>query len=146
VFNDRLSDDIYPIVGNDGSIITEERNTYPYMLQPSVSVTPLKSNKGNILSSIRSVFDNTYWSNEDGITSIVDRSALIDGYHIQFLTADEISQMSLSTAESILRQIKICGYLLKKGFRRLRLWRKRYFVLQGNVLVYYDVFYYSTIL
>ena len=47
--------------------------------------------------------------------------------------------MDYDTASDYLQQIHLEGSLMKKGFRGLKLWKCRFFVLDKNVLVYYNV-------
>ena len=49
--------------------------------------------------------------------------------------------MSLKAAKALLEKIHLEGYLMKKGFRGLRMWKRRFVVLDGNTFMYYDVGY-----
>ena len=47
--------------------------------------------------------------------------------------------LSLSDAHETLFQLRVEGYMMKKGFKRLRLWKNRFFILSGKILSYWEV-------
>ena len=71
-------------------------------------------------------------------STLVKRDS-VNGYKISTVTQSDIGGMSVEFAEDFLKQIHLEGRLLKKGFRGLHLWKRRYFVLNGNEMIYFDV-------
>lgn len=69
----------------------------------------------------------------------MQKSLVVDGMNIATMTQVDIDRMSTTYASEFLLKIHLEGYLMKKGFRGLRMWKRRYFVLNGNELVYFDV-------
>lgn len=51
----------------------------------------------------------------------------------------EISKLPLSEAKQKLYSFRFAGWLYKKGFKWLKRWKKRYVVLAGRVISYYEV-------
>lgn len=128
-------------IGNDGCILENERSTYSYFSPPlNGSPIPDRSVKASFLSTIKEVFADSFGSDHNEIPIKMNRSMVINGLNVTTVTPAVVTKMSVENANSFLNQLFIDGYLFKKGFRRLRLWKKRYFVLRSNVLVYYDVF------
>lgn len=50
-----------------------------------------------------------------------------------------IEPLSLNEARNRLSNYKCCGYLNKMGFKWLKRWKRRYVVLTGKTLSYYEV-------
>ena len=127
-------------IGNDGCVLENERSTYSYFPPPlNSSPIPDRSQRPSFLSSIKEVFTDGFGSDHSEIPVKMNRSMMINGLNVTTVTPAVVSKMSVESANSFLNQLFIEGYLFKKGFRRLRLWKKRYFVLRSNILVYYDV-------
>lgn len=51
----------------------------------------------------------------------------------------EISKLPLSEAKEKLYSFRFAGWLYKKGFKWLKRWKRRYVVLAGRVISYYEV-------
>ena len=102
----------------------------------TVSIAELRGKPGvNGLFSERSERHSDFSFPE----TLKDRSIFCNGYNILTLTRDEVMAMTISQARETLYQLRVEGNLVKKGFRRLKLWRLRYFVLSGKMLNYYEV-------
>ena len=67
------------------------------------------------------------------------RSIICNGHNILSLSREDIVNMSLSDAHETLFQLRVEGNLMKKGFKRLRMWKLRYFILSGKILSYWEV-------
>ena len=137
--NDNESEQPTSPLGNDGCSLTE-RNTYSYTC-PTKFSSPKGSrpSRPSILSVFRGSLGEAY-----AFDCIVDRyqtdqELIITGVNLLTLSSRTISAMSDVAAADFLRQIRLEGSLMKRGFRGLKLWRQRFFVLEGNVLVYFDV-------
>lgn len=127
-------------IGNDGCVLENERSTYSYFSPPlNTSPIPDRSQRPSFLSSLKDVFTDKNGSDHYEIPAKMNRSIMIDDLNVTTVTPAVVSRMSFDSANKFLNQLFIEGYLFKKGFRRLRLWKKRYFVLRSNILVYYDV-------
>ena len=63
-----------------------------------------------------------------------------NGHNILSLTRESIMNMSLSDAHETLFQLRVEGNIMKKRFKRLRLWKLRFFILSGKILTYWEVF------
>ena len=71
--------------------------------------------------------------------TLKDRVIICNGRNIMALTYDDVMGMTRSEAHETLFQLRVEGYLMKKGFKRLRMWKNRFFVLSGMILNYYEV-------
>lgn len=79
-------------------------------------------------------------SYENAVDSVQhDRTIMCNGHDILSLTYESVKNMSLSDAHETLFQLRVEGNLMKKGFKRLKLWKLRYFVLSGRMLTYWEV-------
>lgn len=67
------------------------------------------------------------------------RSIICNGHNILALSREDIVNMTLSDAHETLFQLRVEGNLMKKGFKRLRMWKLRYFILSGKILSYWEV-------
>ena len=47
--------------------------------------------------------------------------------------------MSVEAVKDLLFHVCLEGHLLKRGFRGLQLWKRRFFVIMGSSLLYFDV-------
>lgn len=138
--NENTWNDSFTCVANDGSVMDNERCSYSYYsLPPGGSPRVEKEQRGSFLSAIRHALNNNSLGDHNESTSRMTRNPIINGLMVSTLTVSDISCMCEETASDFLNQMHIEGYLLKKGFRGLRLWKRRYFILQGSVLLYYDV-------
>ena len=68
-----------------------------------------------------------------------DKQIMSNGHDILSLDYDSIMSMSLSDAHETLFQLRVEGNLMKKGFKRLKLWKLRFFMLSGKNLTYWEV-------
>ena len=68
-----------------------------------------------------------------------NRKIISNGHDILSLTHDSIMNMSLSDAHETLFQLRVEGNIKKKGFKRLKLWKLRFFVLSGKMIKYFEV-------
>ena len=73
------------------------------------------------------------------ITANTGRSIMCNNHDILPLSRDDVMAMSLSDAHETLFQLRVEGYMMKKGFKRLRLWKNRFFILSGKILSYWEV-------
>ena len=126
-------------LGNDGSSMSE-RKTFSY--NPSTKVFSPKGSrpsKPTVFSIFRGSLGEVYAL--DRIADYVqqENDLYINGKNIVTLSPETISKMDYDTASDYLQQIHLEGSLMKKGFRGLKLWKCRFFVLDKNVLVYYNV-------
>ena len=56
-----------------------------------------------------------------------------------FVNFPETDQYSIQECQTQLELLSHSGFLLKKGFRFLKMWRYRKVELRQNILSYYDV-------
>ena len=117
-----------------------ERKTFSY--NPSTKVFSPKGSRPSrpsVFSIFRGSLGEVYAL--DRIADYVqqENDLCINGKNIATLTPETISKMDFDTASDYLQQIHLEGNLMKKGFRGLKLWKCRFFVLDRNVLVYYNV-------
>ena len=125
---------------NDGSRDCRDRPAHSCnsILQaplPSMS----RSSKPSFLSSLREVVSEDYRFEKCPECVTLVKGDCINGYKISTVTQSDIESMSVEFAEDFLKQIHLEGRLMKKGFRGLHLWKRRYFVLNGNEMIYFDV-------
>ena len=98
--------------------------------------------------SLDGIFDNgaTETSQTTSVTkSKFNRQIMSNGHDLLSLDYDSVMGMSLSDAHETLFQLRVEGNLMKKGFKRLKLWKLRFFMLSGKNLTYWEVvsvFYY----
>lgn len=78
---------------------------------------------------IESIFGGNTNPVSDGIIALThqSRSIICNGHNILALSREDIVNMSLSDAHETLFQLRVEGNLMKKGFKRLRMWKLRYF-------------------
>ena len=90
---------------------------------------------------IESIFGGNTNPVSDGIIALThqSRSIVCNGHNILALSREDIVNMSLSDAHETLFQLRVEGNLMKKGFKRLRMWKLRYFILSGKILSYWEV-------
>ena len=90
---------------------------------------------------IESIFGGNTNPVSDGIIALThqSRSIICNGHNILALSREDIVNMSLSDAHETLFQLRAEGNLMKKGFKRLRMWKLRYFILSGKILSYWEV-------
>lgn len=74
------------------------------------------------------------------ISAKLGKSIMCNNHDILSLSRDDVMAMSLSDAHETLFQLRVEGYMMKKGFKRLRLWKNRFFILSGKILSYWEVF------
>lgn len=67
------------------------------------------------------------------------KSIICNSHDILALSRDDVMNMSLSDAHETLFQLRVEGYMMKKGFKRLRMWKNRFFILSGKILSYWEV-------
>lgn len=91
------------------------------------------------LESIFGGRSETYIDNTCNTVSC-DKAIMSNGHNILSLTRESIMNMSLSDAHETLFQLRVEGNIMKKGFKRLRLWKLRFFILSGKILTYWEVF------
>lgn len=138
--NENTFNDSFPVVANDGSVMENERCSYSYFsVPPGSSPRVEKDQRGSFLSAVRQAFNSNFLGDHGESTSRMTRNPIINGLMVSTISMSDISCMCEKAASDFLNQMHIEGYLLKKGFRGLRLWKRRYFILQGSVLLYYDV-------
>lgn len=126
-------------LGNDGSY-TNERKTFSYNASTKVfSPKGSRQSKPTVFSIFRNSLGEVYAL--DRIADYVqqENDLFINGKNIVTLTPETINKMDYDTASDCLQQIHLEGSLMKRGFRGLKLWKCRFFVLDKNVLVYYNV-------
>ena len=61
-----------------------------------------------------------------------NRTIMCNGHNILALSREDIMSMSLSDAHETLFQLRVEGNMMKKGFKRLRMWKMRFFILSGK--------------
>ena len=124
---------------NDGLGINSREARSCESLPVVQGVSNGKTLKQSLLSTLRGVVtDEFHFDNSPEFQSL-QRPLIVDGFNVTTLTAKDVKNMSLRAAKSLLEKIHLEGYLLKKGFRGLRMWKRRFVVLDGNTLTYYDV-------
>ena len=91
--------------------------------------------------SLDSVFGTQSSGRNDAtyITANTGRSIMCNNHDILSLSRDDVMAMALSDAHETLFQLRVEGYMMKKGFKRLRLWKNRFFILSGKILSYWEV-------
>ena len=90
------------------------------------------------LESIFGGRSETYIDNTFNTVSC-DKAIMCNGHNILSLTRESIMNMSLSDAHETLFQLRVEGNIMKKGFKRLKLWKLRFFILSGKILTYWEV-------
>ena len=132
---------------NDNSICYNDGSTEP-VKKPALSygtmgsspvMSPIRSPRHSFLDTIREVISEDFRSDPSSKGCEVQKSLFVDGMNIVTLTQEDIDRMSTTYASEFLLKIHLEGCLMKKGFRGLRMWKRRFFVLNGNELVYFDV-------
>lgn len=90
---------------------------------------------------IESIFGGNANPVSDGNIAIThqNRSIICNGHNILALSREDIINMTLSDAHETLFQLRVEGNLMKKGFKRLRMWKLRYFILSGKIFSYWEV-------
>ena len=138
--NSKEWNDLSQTLGNDGFPLEQERNTYPFNFSPAPgnSVLPI-SPKLSFLHVIRGAVTDDFHFQETPEYHTLGNKVVIDGFDLATLSSTEIDKMTPEFACSFLNKIHLEGNLMKKGFRNLRLWKRRFFILNGNELLYYSV-------
>ena len=90
---------------------------------------------------VDSIFANRSAASEDIVYNPVSqsRSIICNGHDILSLSRDDVMSMSRSDAHESLIQLRVEGNMMKKGFKRLRMWKMRFFILSGMNLSYWEV-------
>lgn len=90
---------------------------------------------------VESIFGNRPVTTEDVVYTAPSQSRPIicNGHDILSLSREDVLSMSLSDAHETLFQLRVEGNMMKKGFKRLRMWKMRYFILSGMILSYWEV-------
>ena len=92
--------------------------------------------------SVDSIFVKPSVASEDIVYSPVSqsRSIICNGHDILSLSREDVMSMSRSDAHETLFQLRVEGNMMKKGFKRLRMWKMRFFILSGMNFSYWEVF------
>ena len=124
---------------NDGMGMNS-REAHSCELLPTVQVISNgKTSKPSFLSTLRGVVTDEFRFENSPEYQSLQHPLIVDSFNLTTLTAKDVKNMSLKTAKALLEKIHLEGYLMKKGFRGLRMWKRRFVVLDGNTLLYYDV-------
>ena len=125
---------------NDGSTEPVKKPALSYgTLGSSPVMSPIRSPRHSFLDTIREVISDDFRFDPSSDSCEMQKSLFVDGMNIVTMTQVDIDRMSSTYASEFLLKIHLEGYLMKKGFRGLRMWKRRFFVLNGNELVYFDV-------
>ena len=125
---------------NDGSPDCRERPAHSCSSILQAQVTSVaRSSKHSFFSALREVVSEDFRFEKSPECSTLVKRDSVNGYKISTVTQSDIGGMSVEFAEDFLKQIHLEGRLLNKGFRGLHLWKRRYFVLNGNEMIYFDV-------
>lgn len=91
--------------------------------------------------NVESIFSNRSLVSGDIVYNPVNqsRSIICNGHDILSLSREDVMNMSRSDAHETLFQLRVEGNMMKKGFKRLRMWKMRYFILSGMNLSYWEV-------
>lgn len=102
----------------------------------TVSITDMHSRPG-----IAGIFGEGRNLSSEGHLRIQQQNKTImcNGHNILALSREDIMSMSLSDAHETLFQLRVEGNMMKKGFKRLRMWKMRFFILSGKILSYWEV-------
>lgn len=137
-----------PDFSNEYEFLTENKDSWISALN---SVNGKDRNNHNTVSivemrgkpTIDSLFDGkktnssaTYGNSKPSF----NQKIMSNGHDILSLDYDSVMNMSLSDAHETLFQLRVEGNLMKKGFKRLKLWKLRFFMLSGKMLTYWEVF------
>lgn len=91
--------------------------------------------------NVENIFSNRSLVSGDIVYNPVNqsRSIICNGHDILSLSREDVMNMSRSDAHETLFQLRVEGNMMKKGFKRLRMWKMRYFILSGMNLSYWEV-------
>ena len=91
---------------------------------------------------VDSIFAKRSVASEDIVYTPVNqsRSIICNGHDILSLSREDVMSMSRSDAHETLFQLRVEGNMMKKGFKRLRMWKMRFFILSGMNLSYWEFF------
>ena len=108
----------------------------------TISITDMHSRPG-----IAGIFGDGRNLGSEGHLGIQqqNRTIMCNGHNILALSREDIMSMSLSDAHETLFQLRVEGNMMKKGFKRLRMWKMRFFILSGKILSYWEVSFRSTL-
>ena len=138
--NEGASDSDEYTIGNDGCTVISERSpASPRTPSDSPQPKSTKTSKNSFLSSLKSVFfDDFRFENSPEYSSSL-RKTMINGRDILSYSAEEVDAMSVEAVKDLLFHVCLEGHLLKRGFRGLQLWKRRFFEIMGSSLLYFDV-------
>lgn len=139
-----LNDDIWENDGsacfNDGSISCRERPAHSCNSILQTPAPPASRNqKHSFFTALKEAVSDDFRFEKSRECSALTKNVIVNGFKISAVTQSDIGSMSVEFADDFLKQIHLEGNLMKKGFRGLHLWKRRYFVLNGNEMLYYDV-------
>ena len=102
----------------------------------TVSITDMHSRPGlaGIFGEGRNIGSEDYLGIQQQ-----NRTIMCNGHNILALSREDIMSMSLSDAHETLFQLRVEGNMMKKGFKRLRMRKMRFFILSGKILSYWEV-------
>ena len=130
-------------LGNDGSpVILENGSLSPLSLKDSPLSPGGRLKNKSIIRSIKGAFADDFCFESSPECANSQKRMIINGNDILSLTSKEVDDLSKEETKLYLSQLKIEGNLRKKGFRGFQMWKRRYFQIVGNSLMYYDVLVY----
>ena len=128
-------------IGNDGCpVILDHSPITPATPRESPSTPSGKSKSKSFVQSIKGAFYDEFHFEETPEYANSLKRMIIDGSDILSLTPTDINNMSLEKVNSLLAQLHIEGNLRKKGFRGFQMWKRRYFEVIGDTMMYFEVF------
>ena len=127
-------------IGNDGCpVILDHSPITPATPRESPSTPSGKSKSKSFVQSIKGAFYDEFHFEETPEYANSLKRMIIDGSDILSLTPTDINNMSLEKVNSLLAQLHIEGNLRKKGFRGFQMWKRRYFEVIGDTMMYFEV-------
>lgn len=127
-------------IGNDGCPVEMDHSPKSPQSAKDAPTSPGgRSKSKSLVASIKGAFTSEFHFESTPEYANSLKKMIIDGKDILSLTPDDINKMSLEKAKHLLSQLHIEGNLRKKGFRGFQMWKRRYFQVVGNSLMYFEV-------
>ena len=132
------SEEVY--IGNDGCpVIVGSSPLSPKSNKESSLHSTGRSKNKSFVTSIKDVFSDDFHFEQTPEYANSYKRLVIDGIDVSSFSSKDIEAMSQEQAKSLLSQMRLEGHLRKKGFRGFKTWKRRYFRVFGNSLMYYEV-------
>lgn len=128
-------------IGNDGCpVLFDHSPISPLPSRDSPATPSGKPKSKSFVASLKGAFYDEFHFESTPEYANSLKKMIIDGSDILSLTTNDVNKMSVDKAKQLLAQLHIEGNLLKKGFRGFQMWKRRYFQVMGDSMMYFDVF------